>query len=571
VCAQDNYAASEGLDDLVIRIGQMIAYQFYNTKSPLNGLAAKWASENIEKLPVDAREISPPQEKHETSPTSIPYQVVNITTNKLDNQATDQNGRNNNYTQYKNSACPICHNKVTAADVFCDQCGNKHLPIESKEKNDSVIHNPSTGHYNNKNTSRSHNNSKPAKPRNFENTKKSQYQSKQINKATKSFKKPYDYPTTDRSYSKLYLILGSIAVILLIIIIIISYDANHISKSELLEMGKNREVEQLLYFINKNHQMTYQMSKVQIAIIQIIDNNLNTGKKILEKWVLSEKLSERTMSFVVSRYTENNTSFASCEETIGLYIRTVNSTLKNNILRMLPFFPRNELNKAIQRSLLKLVKEEDLSSITKLLSIEYLNSINQSQTFHKIKSLIVKIEKKQKNINDKKDSIDSINSELKKMNREIQEAQEYIKENKFFYLKAFIIANSGTYNGFDMYEISLPEYNYYYGNVPSQNHAVLITTETTFKSKGRFELAVQKTGKLPIKLKQQFGGFNQDWPLYIEVNSQTRKNVVAEKKTLKIKQKTVKSKNTHKRKVEKQLIRNQNQLKIIKNDLKSLF
>ena len=36
----------------------MIAYQFYNTKSPLNGLAAKWASENSEKLPVDSREIS---------------------------------------------------------------------------------------------------------------------------------------------------------------------------------------------------------------------------------------------------------------------------------------------------------------------------------------------------------------------------------------------------------------------------------------------------------------------------------------------------------------------------------
>jgi ubiquitin-protein ligase len=73
VCAQDNYAASEGLDDLVIRIGQMIAYQYYNTKSPLNGLAAKWASENNEKLPVDAREISPPREKlHESAAAEQP-------------------------------------------------------------------------------------------------------------------------------------------------------------------------------------------------------------------------------------------------------------------------------------------------------------------------------------------------------------------------------------------------------------------------------------------------------------------------------------------------------------------
>jgi predicted Zn finger-like uncharacterized protein len=59
VCAQDIYAASEGLDDLIIRIGRMVAYQEYNTKSPLNGYAAKWAEENIHKLPVDPREISP--------------------------------------------------------------------------------------------------------------------------------------------------------------------------------------------------------------------------------------------------------------------------------------------------------------------------------------------------------------------------------------------------------------------------------------------------------------------------------------------------------------------------------
>ena len=63
VCTQDSYAASEGLDDLVIRIGRMIAYQSYNTKSPLNGLAAKWADKYSLKLPVDPREIAPPLEE----------------------------------------------------------------------------------------------------------------------------------------------------------------------------------------------------------------------------------------------------------------------------------------------------------------------------------------------------------------------------------------------------------------------------------------------------------------------------------------------------------------------------
>ena len=62
VCIGDFWAASEGLDDLVIRIGRMIAYQEYNTRSPLNGLAAKWAAEHPNLLPIDDTVVAPPLE-----------------------------------------------------------------------------------------------------------------------------------------------------------------------------------------------------------------------------------------------------------------------------------------------------------------------------------------------------------------------------------------------------------------------------------------------------------------------------------------------------------------------------
>ena len=80
VCIGDFWAASEGLDDLIIRIGRMIAYQEYNTKSPLNGLAATWAAQNPHLLPVDPRNIAPPLAGNEekiaaaasTSATAVP-------------------------------------------------------------------------------------------------------------------------------------------------------------------------------------------------------------------------------------------------------------------------------------------------------------------------------------------------------------------------------------------------------------------------------------------------------------------------------------------------------------------
>jgi ubiquitin-protein ligase len=54
ICIGDHWSAGESLAALVTRIGEMLAYQSYNTKSPLNGEAAKWTAQNLERLPLDA-------------------------------------------------------------------------------------------------------------------------------------------------------------------------------------------------------------------------------------------------------------------------------------------------------------------------------------------------------------------------------------------------------------------------------------------------------------------------------------------------------------------------------------
>src|SRR6201997_2975880 len=76
VCIGDFWAASEGLDDLIIRIGRMITYQEYNTKSPLNGLAAKWAEQHAQFFPVDSRDIAPPLEKIASAGAAAPVPPV---------------------------------------------------------------------------------------------------------------------------------------------------------------------------------------------------------------------------------------------------------------------------------------------------------------------------------------------------------------------------------------------------------------------------------------------------------------------------------------------------------------
>ena len=61
ICVGDHWTAAEKLADLVVRIGEMIAYQAYNIKSPLDGEAAMWADMNQNALPVDKRSLVPPE------------------------------------------------------------------------------------------------------------------------------------------------------------------------------------------------------------------------------------------------------------------------------------------------------------------------------------------------------------------------------------------------------------------------------------------------------------------------------------------------------------------------------
>ena len=61
ICVGDHWTAQERLIDLIIRIGEMIAYQSYNVKSPLNGAAAQWADMNPNMLPTDKSDLFPPE------------------------------------------------------------------------------------------------------------------------------------------------------------------------------------------------------------------------------------------------------------------------------------------------------------------------------------------------------------------------------------------------------------------------------------------------------------------------------------------------------------------------------
>lgn len=57
ICIGDHWSAGQSLEQLIIRIGEMICFQSFNVKSPLNAKAALWVKNNLARLPLDKADL----------------------------------------------------------------------------------------------------------------------------------------------------------------------------------------------------------------------------------------------------------------------------------------------------------------------------------------------------------------------------------------------------------------------------------------------------------------------------------------------------------------------------------
>jgi ubiquitin-protein ligase len=58
ICIGDHWSAGQSLAQMIVRVAEMICFQSYNLKSPLNARAAAWAEQNIASLPLQQTDLS---------------------------------------------------------------------------------------------------------------------------------------------------------------------------------------------------------------------------------------------------------------------------------------------------------------------------------------------------------------------------------------------------------------------------------------------------------------------------------------------------------------------------------
>jgi ubiquitin-protein ligase len=58
ICIGDHWSAGQSLAQMIVHIAEMICFQSYNVKSPLNAQAAAWAEQNAAQLPLHTSDLS---------------------------------------------------------------------------------------------------------------------------------------------------------------------------------------------------------------------------------------------------------------------------------------------------------------------------------------------------------------------------------------------------------------------------------------------------------------------------------------------------------------------------------
>src|SRR2546421_12330535 len=58
ICIGDHWSAGQSLAQMVVRVAEMICFQSYNLKSPLNARAAAWAEQHPDALPLERSDLA---------------------------------------------------------------------------------------------------------------------------------------------------------------------------------------------------------------------------------------------------------------------------------------------------------------------------------------------------------------------------------------------------------------------------------------------------------------------------------------------------------------------------------
>jgi len=295
------------------------------------------------------------------------------------------------------------------------------------------------------------------------------------------------------------------------------------TEEKLKQYGAAGKVNELIEFIKQNKNGN-KFELVSIAIEQICINKLSEGLTYLEGIFYFSSTSQKIKDIILTTYNKNALCFNNLSLLIDNLLNDENYSSKSvaNILKncnendfMAPLLNARELSISLEKynvlsKSLNVQKhlqisycpsDQKISDILKsaysdngrfYLSPDAYDVVNQISTINNNLSLLGNLDEK----------IDDLYLQLGSL-------EERREKYDYFWISGYIVAYyKALKGGGEEYEIKRSGFRL---------HSILQTTKTIFQSKGTFSLKVKLIDTVPVRVKEEFGGFTQTWDVYKEV------------------------------------------------------
>ncbi len=263
---------------------------------------------------------------------------------------------------------------------------------------------------------------------------------------------------------------------------------------------------------------------------------------------LDSIVCQNTYKILVKKVLSSNNSTARVSEKYECYLHTIadlmNDAADTTLAEYLPpyfakFRSDSVFGKAVLSELYRFFNHGRIDIMKTFLKPALDNSNQPTDVFISVRERLIKYDKsksynpdnsKLDSYRDKMNYYDNIRTKFenvfdseRKIREEIEELNSEIRKHKGFRLEGIIISVVDRVYGTETYEIS---------TYSSRNHALLITTETKFTTKGRFSIDVVKAGTREVRVKEEMGGFDQTWNVYREVKQEEIQEVNKKKRKI---------------------------------------
>jgi len=266
----------------------------------------------------------------------------------------------------------------------------------------------------------------------------------------------------------------------------------------------NGDYNTLKVYIDKHSTEESKSAVVKEIIGMIAKSKTASSIQFLEDLFFSEKRTSKLADNILVSMNTNNLKFANYERLCGRYL---NSYISDEMIQQYGIMFRRYDEDTIYNFFFSKTKQEyengNFDQVRSIVEAFKSLEINDPNGITRLPELLDEISNAENDISEKEE-------EIVKMQEKIQQTEKDLEiqvnsNNNIITLEAFIAAQIGS----GKYEILLP----------NGDRAILTTFINKYDRQGWTTLNAKKMYDEEVVLKEEYGGFTQKWPVYMEVGT----------------------------------------------------